>query len=113
MTGGPTNSANRAKRRALREKAARDVGEHVDRDAVYRRDNGYCHLCKLPVARELATFDHVVPISRGGEDSEDNVRTAHRGCNSKKKDDPLVGPQPRKPGIRRARRLAAVARRAG
>ena len=109
----PTNAAARGKRRQIRETAAKDeVGEHVDRDAVYARDNGYCHLCKLPCARELATFDHVVPLAEGGEDTEDNVRTAHRACNSRKGHDPLVGPKP-KPGIRRARRLAAVARRTG
>lgn len=110
MTGGPTQRANRAKRRQLLEKAA-DVGEDVDRDAVYARENGYCYVCKLPVARELATFDHVTPISDGGTDTEDNVRPAHRKCNSQKGHDPLVGPKP-KPGIRRARRMAAVARRA-
>lgn len=111
MTGGPTQAANRAKRRQLREKNA-DVGEHIDRDAIYARDGGYCYLCKLYVARELATFDHVVPLARGGTDAEDNVRLAHRACNSKKGDDALVGPKSKKPGIRRARRMAAVARRA-
>jgi 5-methylcytosine-specific restriction endonuclease McrA len=110
MTGGPTQKANRAKRRALREQAA-DVGAHIDRDAIYARDGGYCYLCKLHVARELATFDHVIALAEGGTDDEDNVRLAHRGCNSKKGDDPLVGPKPKRPGVRRARRLAAVARR--
>lgn len=110
LSGGPTNRAARAKRRQLRERAA-DVGDEIDHDAVFDRHNGLCLVCKLPVARELATFDHIVPISKGGEDTEENQAPAHRACNSQKKDDPLVGPKARKPGIRRTRRMAAVARR--
>jgi 5-methylcytosine-specific restriction endonuclease McrA len=113
VSGGPTNAANRSKRRQLREEAAKDGELGADRDAIFDRDNGRCYLCKLPVARELATFDHVRAISDGGTDEEDNVRTAHRACNSEKGDDPLVGPKPKRPGIRRARRMAAVARRTG
>ena len=53
---------------------------------LYGRD---CYLCGRLLdftitAREpdQPTLDHVVPIVRGGSDTLDNVRPAHRGCNS-------------------------------
>lgn len=38
-----------------------------------------CHLCGLPGAD---SSDHLVPRSLGGSDSLDNLRPAHRRCNS-------------------------------
>lgn len=37
-----------------------------------------CHLCGLPGA---TTADHVLPRSRGGDNSIDNLRPAHKSCN--------------------------------
>jgi 5-methylcytosine-specific restriction endonuclease McrA len=45
---------------------------------VIRRDGGICHLCDRPGAN---TADHLVPASRGGSDSLDNLRAAHVECN--------------------------------
>lgn len=42
-----------------------------------------CHLCQRPGA---TTADHIVPRSRGGEDSLDNLRPAHALCNSRRGD---------------------------
>jgi 5-methylcytosine-specific restriction endonuclease McrA len=30
------------------------------------------------------SHDHVVPLTKGGSNTPDNVRLAHRGCNSSK-----------------------------
>ncbi|WP_280429848.1 HNH endonuclease [Nocardia brasiliensis] len=38
-----------------------------------------CHLCGRPGA---TTADHVIPRSKGGPDSLDNLRPAHYSCNS-------------------------------
>lgn len=32
------------------------------------------------------TADHLVPLSKGGTHTTDNIAPAHRGCNSTKKD---------------------------
>lgn len=55
-----------------------------NRRNVFRRDNGLCQYCGLPAA-EL-TLDHVVPRSRKGPTSWDNVVACCRDCNSRKRD---------------------------
>lgn len=32
------------------------------------------------------TFDHIIPLSRGGADERENLQLAHRDCNLKKAD---------------------------
>ena len=67
-------------------------------ESLYRRDNGICHICGKPCNYEDYTvdgdvfiagnwypsIDHVVPVSKGGRHSWDNVKLAHRLCNSVK-----------------------------
>lgn len=60
---------------------------------VFERDSGICYLCGellfLDVPhpeRSFASIDHVVPISRGGADTLDNVRIACLSCNLRKND---------------------------
>jgi 5-methylcytosine-specific restriction endonuclease McrA len=60
---------------------------------VYNRDGWVCGICKGFIDSALksphpdsASIDHIVPLSRGGTHTMDNVRAAHRGCNSRKKD---------------------------
>lgn len=60
--------------------------------AHLERQDGKCHYCDLifdprdidPMNR--ATLDHVVPLSRGGEDSEANTVAACLLCNTAKGD---------------------------
>lgn len=42
-----------------------------------------CHLCRQDGADSA---DHVIPRSKGGDDSIDNLRPAHQGCNSARGD---------------------------
>jgi 5-methylcytosine-specific restriction endonuclease McrA len=51
----------------------------------------YCHICnvlidvsRVPTDAMSLTIDHVVALAAGGDDSSDNLRPAHRSCNSKK-----------------------------
>lgn len=37
-------------------------------------------------ARQRATFDHIIPRSKGGADSVDNLQLAHAQCNKRKGD---------------------------
>ena len=60
-----------------------------------------CHICNIDIdlsAPRLAGesgwevglhIDHVVPLSKGGSDTLDNVRPAHGSCNVKKHANPL------------------------
>lgn len=57
--------------------------------ALYERDGGVCWLCGGMCNIDADTndndypsVDHIKPISLGGKDSWDNVRLAHRLCNS-------------------------------
>lgn len=45
-----------------------------------------CHLCGSMGA---TTADHRIPRAAGGDDSLDNLRPAHLGCNSARGDMPL------------------------
>lgn len=63
--------------------------EAWDRHTIYVRDSWSCHLCYgrvdvsvPPMNGRYPTLDHVVPKSLGGSDDPDNLRTAHRWCNS-------------------------------
>jgi 5-methylcytosine-specific restriction endonuclease McrA len=55
------------------------------RHNVYMRDRFTCQYCEqvFPGARDL-TLDHVVPRSRGGSSSWDNVVTSCMPCNARK-----------------------------
>lgn len=52
---------------------------------ILARDGMVCHLCTLAiVALDDLHFDHVVPLSRGGEHSMANIKPSHAGCNLRK-----------------------------
>ena len=54
----------------------------LNRRAVFARDNHRCQYC----GRAAENIDHVVPRSRGGEHTWENVVAACRPCNTKKED---------------------------
>ncbi len=58
-------------------------GVVLSRQNIFRRDHGECQYCG---AKEDLTLDHVLPKSRGGRTSWDNLITACKHCNSKKGD---------------------------
>ena len=51
-------------------------------DAVMAAHGGVCGICGLVVAREKATIDHIIPISRGGTHVPENLQPAHPLCNA-------------------------------
>ena len=59
-------------------------------ELVFERDGWICQLCADPVdpyerrRRWRASLDHIVPLSKGGSHTYDNVQLAHAGCNSRK-----------------------------
>ena len=56
------------------------------RRAVMARDNYTCQYCGATPGRGLLTLDHVVPRSKGGTTTWENVVAACRTCNMKKGD---------------------------
>lgn len=63
-------------------------------DKVFNDNGCVCHLCGEPIDMSLrfphsmsATIDHVVPLSKGGTHTYDNIRPAHLSCNSRKGND--------------------------
>ncbi len=46
---------------------------------------GVCYYCGRSAPSKELTMDHIVPISRGGKSTKNNVVTACKGCNNKKK----------------------------
>lgn len=51
-------------------------------------DHGmHCSICDKPIAdRRQLTVDHIIPLARGGRHAAENLRPAHRACNSWKCD---------------------------
>lgn len=66
--------------------AARDEWATMRRviaPVIFQRDGHACRYCGQ--GRNL-TVDHVLPLSRGGDNAQDNLVTACRSCNSSKHD---------------------------
>lgn len=73
----------RAERRRARKAQVPDTLTGAEWDTICRRFKQRCAYCGR--LRKL-TQDHVIPISKGGAHSADNVVPACRPCNSSKKD---------------------------
>lgn len=76
------------KRRALK---AAVPSDRPTRSDVVERDGTDCGLCNGPVDLSIQypdprspSLDHVIPISKGGHDTMDNVQLSHLRCNLKK-----------------------------
>lgn len=62
----------------------------LNRKYIFERDNYKCYLCGIDVVlskiyrEDQATIDHVIPMSKGGSHTYDNVKACCNKCNSKK-----------------------------
>lgn len=69
-----------------------DMRKHnrsISRDVmlkVVRRDGQICQKCHEPVPDNEVEFDHIIPFSKGGRSTSENLRLVHRACNRKKSD---------------------------
>lgn len=94
-----SSNKQRDHRRRMKIKA-RLIDNDITVEGLYRRDSGVCYLCGGRCNLEDYTvrdgafvagdwypsIDHVVPLAKGGEHSWNNVRLAHRRCNTLKSD---------------------------
>jgi 5-methylcytosine-specific restriction protein A len=53
------------------------------REKLKQRTDGHCWYCGDILSSNLC-IDHIVPLSRGGADSEENYRASCRQCNAEK-----------------------------
>lgn len=64
------------------------LSEHYTKEQVYERYGGICIVCDLGIDlvhkyphRESFTVHHIIPLSKGGDDTIKNVAPAHWKCN--------------------------------
>lgn len=69
---------------ALKEYVPTSQSPAFTRFNVFLRDAWHCQYCHELQKTHLLTFDHVIPKSRGGKTSWDNIVSACRPCNTKK-----------------------------
>ena len=65
-------------------KIPRRVSLPVTRRGVLTRDQYTCQYCGVTPPRKLLTVDHILPRSRGGKTTWENVITACQKCNGRK-----------------------------
>lgn len=72
--------------------------EPVNPDKIFERDGGVCYLCHRPTKErdgvwspDYPTCDHVVPLSKGGDHTYENIRLACWACNTAKGAELLTG----------------------
>jgi hypothetical protein len=56
------------------------IPQHI-KTAVFQRDRGKCRECN---SNSYLEFDHIIPRSKGGATSEQNLQLLCRGCNQRK-----------------------------
>jgi hypothetical protein len=70
-------------------KEDRKITRTVPRDVmlkVVRRDGQVCAICRKNVPDDEIEFDHLIPFSRGGPTTSENLRILCRDCNRRKSD---------------------------
>lgn len=58
----------------------------LTRENIFRRDNHKCVYCGKDGTKKDLTLDHVIPQSKGGPNTWDNLVTACQPCNGEKAD---------------------------
>jgi len=69
---------------ALKEYVPMKTKPAFSRFNLFLRDVWHCQYCAEPYKTHQLTFDHVIPRSRGGETSWDNIVAACKPCNTRK-----------------------------
>lgn len=74
------------------------IDKNISLKRLYKRDGGVCQICGekcdwsdhqykgryFIAGKAYPSIDHIIPLSKGGEHSWDNIQLAHFSCNSKK-----------------------------
>lgn len=58
---------------------------------IWERDGGRCGICRKKIDIQIKwpdrlalAIDHIVPLSKGGEDMPENLQATHAACNGRK-----------------------------
>lgn len=57
--------------------------EKIDYAQVLADAQGICQICHTPLVAPIE-YDHVIPLSRGGTHTKDNLQATHASCNRHK-----------------------------
>lgn len=68
-------------RRCAIVRGAAIAGRAIQRVDIWKRDGGKCHICGKACDPRNWHLDHLIPVSRGGTHTEDNVAVSHPRCN--------------------------------
>ena len=67
------------------------TAESIDYPSIFIRDGWVCQICGKPVNPDekypssvSPSIDHIVPLSRGGSHTFENVQLTHLKCNKQK-----------------------------
>ncbi|MGR5960977.1 HNH endonuclease [Bacillus cereus] len=86
------------RREQLKQNGKIDYG--ITMQKLYERDKGICHICNGRTNLKVhynddsyPTIDHLTPVVKGGTHTWDNVKIAHRKCNTLKRDKDIFSDQ--------------------
>lgn len=86
-----TKKTNNRRKEQKQKKARTEESKTINLERLFYRDKGVCWICggKCDMSLDIndnyyPSIDHVFPISKGGKDTWDNIRLAHRICNIRK-----------------------------
>jgi len=60
------------------------ITENISRTHVILTYGHHCYICNRALTRREISIDHVIPLSRGGSHTLDNLRVCCKSCNSRK-----------------------------
>lgn len=104
--GNKYNNRKSTKRKDKRIPKSKKIDRGITAKVLYQKEHGVCWICggkcdlndytvkngAVICGNNYPSVDHIVPVAYGGEDSWDNVRLAHRICNTKRFNDKKLHP---------------------
>ena len=70
-----------ANKKPSKSKTKRCAIDPIIRQYIYRQADGKCALCGRPLVYTEMTIDHIIPLSKGGENEIENFQCTCKECN--------------------------------